>query len=423
MRQILLVTVLLAASAALAQPAASDAVILQNRAADVVLVLQGKLPAEKVFEPGFLKEIPVAKIAELEASLEDQFGPLQSAEALVQTGPAAASFKLRFAKGLATVLMRIEPDAPNRVIALRITNVVTLGDTPQRIAADFAALPGQAGFAVIQLTPQGPQTVFSQKPAQQFAVGSTFKLYVLDALAEDVARGKRKWSDVVPLGRPSLPSGSTRNWPRGAPITLSTLATLMISESDNTATDTLITLLGRDAIAARVRATGHSDPARILPFLSTLEAFALKAGPAAEARAYAASGDAQQTAQLVKLDRTLDAAKVDATVFSQGTPVRIDSIEWFASANDLAGVLQSLQRRKDPQVMAILAVNPAIDPSDFAKVGFKGGSEPGVLNLTWLVQNKAGNWYVVTASWNDLEKDVDQPRFLALGNRLLAQIK
>ena len=43
---------------------------------------------------------------------------------------------------------------------------------------------------------------------------------------------------------------------------------------------------------------------------------------------------------------------------------------------------------------AILAINPGLAPAQrggFAYVGYKGGSEPGVLNLTWLVRNRAGH--------------------------------
>ena len=55
--------------------------------------------------------------------------------------------------------------------------------------------------------------------------------------------------------RASLPSGITQSWPAGSPVTLQTLATLMISISDNTATDTLVTLERRklDAFVATRR--------------------------------------------------------------------------------------------------------------------------------------------------------------------------
>ena len=51
-----------------------------------------------------------------------------------------------------------------------------------------------------------------------------------------------------------------QDWPKGAPVTLHTLATLMISISDNTATDQLIAIVGRDAIAEELRASGHAEP-------------------------------------------------------------------------------------------------------------------------------------------------------------------
>ena len=82
------------------------------------------------------------------------------------------------------------------------------------------------------------------------AVGSAFKLAVLAALKDQVAAGALAWDDVATLeaGHISLPSGILQAWPVGSPLTIHTLASLMISVSDNTATDALIALLGRDLI-------------------------------------------------------------------------------------------------------------------------------------------------------------------------------
>ena len=91
-------------------------------------------------------------------------------------------------------------------------------------------------------------------------MGSTFKLATLTALRRDIEKKKRAWTDVVTL-RPevrSLPSGILRDWPDGSPLTLYALAALMISKSDNTATDALIGLLGRDAIEPFGRGTGRT---------------------------------------------------------------------------------------------------------------------------------------------------------------------
>ena len=51
----------------------------------------------------------------------------------------------------------------------------------------------------------------------------------------------------------------------------------------------------------------------------------------------------------------------------------------------------------------ILALNPGlpIDPLAFPYIGFKGGSEPGVLNLAWLVRDSSERWRFVSFGYND----------------------
>ena len=66
------------------------------------------------------------------------------------------------------------------------------------------------------------------------AIGSTFKLYVLSALSHAIARGEHRWDEVVTLNQRSFPSGQMQDWPRSTPVTLQTLATMMIAISDNT---------------------------------------------------------------------------------------------------------------------------------------------------------------------------------------------
>ncbi|MEQ1497058.1 MAG: serine hydrolase [Novosphingobium sp.] len=412
--------------AAIAQPANdAAAVLLQSRAEDAMQVFNKAKSAAEVFSPDFLKAVPPAQLAEIGQSLHAQFGPILGVGELERISPVTAKFNFHFAKAMARVQLRIDPET-TMITGLLITDLVPLDDSPQAVIADFAALHGKAGFTITRLGAAGREEVLGHKSDQQFAIGSAFKLWVLDALAHDIALGKRKWSDVVPLSARSLPSGVMQGWPQGTPVTLATLATQMISISDNTATDMLIKVLGREAIAARVRATGHSMPSRMLPMLSTLEAFSLKLGPAARREAYAAAGDDQQLAMLQRFGPGLS---VDAIDLGQLVPDKIwhiETIEWFASPRDVAGVLQSLQRRKDPRVMQILSVNSGIGTdvaAKFTRFGFKGGSEEGVLNLSWVVQNKAGQWYAISASWNDPERPVDQMPFLALTRRLLERVK
>src|SRR3546814_5248674 len=69
---------------------------------------------------------------------------------------------------------------------------------------------------------------------EQFAVGSIVKLYILDELAAQVAAGKRRWSDVVPLSHQSFSSAGTANWPKDTPVTVQSLANWMIRTEEHT---------------------------------------------------------------------------------------------------------------------------------------------------------------------------------------------
>lgn len=297
-------------------------------------------------------------------------------------------------------------------------------DSFGQIAAEIAALPGQTGFLVAELDGDAIHPLAAAQADRQFAVGSTFKLYVLDELAAQIAAGQRRWADVVPLSHLSFSSLGTANWPRDTPVTLQTLANWMISVSDNGAADTLIHLLGRERIEERMRAAGHSDPSRNIPFLTTVEAFALKGNNFSDLRARFVGADDETQRRLIADNRDrLILDHVDGVSFTAG-PRFIDSLEWFASPNDVARLMIDLSARTSGEAMAAMAINNGVGPvaaADWRYLGYKGGSENGVLSMSLLGQRKAEDkWIVVTASWNNGDANVDTDRFVALVTRLLA---
>src|SRR3546814_12488811 len=81
-------------------------------------------------------------------------------------------------------------------------------DRFDKVAAEIAALPGQTGFLVAELDGGAIRPLASAHADRQFATGSTFKLYILGELAAQIAAGKRRWSDVVPLSHLSFSSRS-----------------------------------------------------------------------------------------------------------------------------------------------------------------------------------------------------------------------
>ena len=414
----------LAAAAMLSAPARAqnaDA-IYQSRANDVVLFINGVDNIDQIFTPAFLAAVPPAQLREVAQSLRSQYGQAVAARVMAKQGPFAGQIELDFPAGVAEVELVLDPAAPHRIVGLLISGFRQSGDSFAAVSRDFGALPGFAGFAVAELTPQGPRPIAGHNADGRFAIGSTFKLYILAELTDQVKRGKRKWSDVAPLKYKSLPSGITQDWPTGAPMTMHSLASLMISISDNTATDTLLFTLGRDKVGERVVKSGHSNPADMIPFLGTREAFALKMPAVANLRvAFERNGDVGQTRVLNANADMLYTTQVDPALLLS-RPVHIDTIEWFASPADLVMLLSHMQGMRDDTMLGIMGINKGVGPSDAGRwryLGYKGGSETGVINMTFLAQRSDGRWFAITGSWNNTGAAVDEDRFAALMARLV----
>jgi hypothetical protein len=180
----------------------------------------------------------------------------------------------------------------------------------------------------------------------------------------------------------------------------------MISISDNTATDHLVHTVGRrDVEDAFVRA-GHSDPGANVPLLTTRELFLLKWGmPEAQTDAFLAMEPEDRRAYL---DLEVSQLSLDAIQVTP-TPRLIDALEWFATPPDLCRVMLTLrgqaEQAGESTLLDILSANPGADvsPEVWPFVGYKGGSEFGVLNLTWLLQRRDGRWFFLVLGLNDTE--------------------
>ncbi|BAV63543.1 serine hydrolase, partial [Sphingobium cloacae] len=389
--------------------------------AEQLLPLLGKDGGEKdFFSDLFLTAVPVNQWRALTADLRRQYGEPQSLGSVRQNGPTAGQVEVRYRRATVGFTLVIAPEAPNRVIGLQIVGAKQADDSLIKVIDDFEALPGQTAFAIARLTDGGPQWIATRAPDRQMATGSSFKLYVLAELARAVEAGERRWSDVIPLSHKSF-SGRLLAYPDRAPMTLHSLATTMIAESDNSAADTLLLALGRENVDATLSRAGHAEADAALPLLTTAEAFALKMPANASLRqSYARASIAQRRAMLRDHAARLDAKAVDIGTVAE-TPASIDSAEWFASPKDEVALLDWL-RRHGGEALPIMAVNPGIAPADAARwkyLGYKGGSEPGVMAMNFLAQAKDGSWYAVTGSWNNPAARLDEPRFVALMTRAL----
>ena len=395
-----------------------------RRAAQLVELLNGEVAFADYFDPTFQAALPEAQFKAMTASLIAQYGKPIAVETAVSKDGRSGSLSLRFEKGVAAVMLDVGAAPDAQVIGLRLTGFEMADDNFANVAAEITTLPGSSGFLVAELDGATIRPLAAANADLQFAIGSTFKLYVLDELAAQVAAKKRRWSDVVPLSHLSFSSMGTANWPTDTSVTLQSLANWMISVSDNSATDTLIHLLGREAIEARMRAAGHSAPSRNIPFLTTVEAFALKGNNFESERTAFIAGDDDAQRKLIDANQSrLTLANVDGVSFAGG-PRFIDSLEWFASPNDVAKLMIDLRNRQSPTAMSAMAINPGVNPGatkDWAWLGYKGGSELGVISMSLLGQRKSdGKWFVVTASWNNPAAPVATETMVGLVTRLLA---
>lgn len=393
---------------------------LETRAADIVALFNGEVDGGDIFAPAFLEAIPLDQVEALTRQLTDQFGRALGVEAIQPNGEALALVALRMERALGTVNLSIDPADDNRINGLRLLNFAPANDTPTKIATDLEALDGEvsAYFGLLD----GDEATLAINPEAQSPLGSAMKLYILGALGEEIAQNKRDWSDVVALDTRSFPSGQMQDWPQNAPVKLHTLASLMISISDNTATDQLIRTLGRKTVEAYMARTGHSAPELNTPWLTTRELFLLKGGAPETLDAFGQGSAEKRQAILDTLERNpADVSQINARLAAG--PFAIESAEWFASAPDLAALFRTMRSAADAEVFRIMAINPALPPSVTAKwdyIGFKGGSETGVLNMTWLLRDNTGHDHVLMLSWSNRAKSVNTQTLLLIAQRILS---
>ncbi len=231
--------------------------------------------------------------------------------------------------------------------------------------------------------------------------------------------GERHWDDMVTLDGTPLPGGFYADKPAGTKVSLREIAERMISVSDNSATDILLATLGRQKVEAMLPVVGFTA-SRNRPFLGTLEAFKLKSG--ALGTRYVALDEKGRRALLDGEVKAMPISAIPADLFAAGKPLGIDTIEWFASPADLARTMDWLRRNTEggpaAEARAILAKNSGIGPTPaWSYVGYKGGSEPGVMNMTFLLQAKNGGWYALAGSWNNPAAAIDEARFASLMRR------
>jgi len=114
-------------------------------------------------------------------------------------------------------------------------------------------------------------------------------------------------------------------------------------------------------------------------------------------------------------------SEIDPTLFKDGKPILIEQAEWFASPADMVRTMDWLRKHSESgpaaQARAILSTNPGVvrgpATAQWSYIGYKGGSEPGVMTMNFLLQGRDG-WYAISGEWNNPSAAVEEAVFAAL---------
>ena len=297
-------------------------------------------------------------------------------------------------------------DSRGRIDGLLLTPHIPPSPTSwAQIDRQLERLAPDVSFLAARVSPDGTcGVVHDEAAATARPLGSQFKLFVLGALAQQVADGQVSWSQdltVTGAGRSlgTLP-GSLALSPAGTAVSVQDAAAKMISISDNTAADMLIGLVGRPAVQSQVQAWS-SHAALDVPFLTTRELFLLHyVDYPTLANQFLRLAPAPRAAFLSTFVDPLSLSQLQAT----SQPRDVNTIEWFASPADVcrafAGLKTLSTQASLSPLKSILSINDGgigLAPSRWPTVWFKGGSEPGVLTLGYLAKDTQGRTSVVVA--------------------------
>lgn len=351
------------------------------------------------YSSAVLQQVTEVRLKALYGTFYAQHGKVVSVAPAKRDSDLSGKFTFAFEKGVTMkVTLSISTDRPAKVTGIFFAPPQQAYKGIEAALSDLKELPGTVSFQLAQLNDSGMDVLHSINPETSLGIGSTFKLYILAAMMEEGV----SWNKVIKLDDDykSLPSGRFHEWPTGSPMTLHTLATAMISESDNTATDHLLHEVGRKKVESMLSKTGNRNVDRNKPFLSTLEMFKLKSDTKLLEKYV--KGDEDDRRKLLR-GRVKRQKREGLAPFADGTPMAIDQVEWFASASDLCRLMQWIKANDKGTALPLISVNKGLDVSDefYEYAGYKGGSEPGVLNMTWLLTTKSGKSYALSVGWNN----------------------
>ena len=299
-------------------------------------------------------------------------------------------------------------------------------------AADkFQTLAAENSLLVAKIDSAGICQPIAKRDASRLrATASIFKIFVLAAAARAWELGQVSLDQEITLVSSELaPAGTINSEPLGTKFTLLEIATLMLGISDNTATDLLHEVVGRNVMFQVINGLGLTDPRQLLPLLSINEQFHLFFSfPLATALSYVNGTEAFQQNFLKNQIEPLG----PVTSYPYGNQSIFVSGSWRASPMDICKTFSHLrdlpagsdQLKLVDTALGAAAAQPNVR-NHWDRVWYKGGSLVSgstgyhVLTHAWLLERQGGDPYVVVAMANDSNGGIDIFEVQSITGRIL----
>ncbi len=299
----------------------------------------------------------------------------------------------------------------------------------------FTTLAGDTGVLIAYINDDNQcQIIDAHNPDQLLATGSLFKPWVLGGLAEAIDQETLLPEQNVEFVASERVFNNTlvNLEPFGTQFKLADLATLMLGNSDNTATDLVHEVVGRNVIDDFIDISGVDDTDILKPLLSVNEQFHLFFSfPLATANNFVNDTEPNQLSfinkQIVPLGPVTSFPFVNDSLLTSGS--------WRASPMDICNNMATL-RQYDSGSDAMQVVDRAFGAQaaqfrirpNWDRVWYKGGSLASgttglhVLTHAWLLEDN-GRWpIVVVGMTNDSGGGIDDDNGVFKVQSVLARI-
>lgn len=354
------------------------------------------------FSDSFLQAVPAEKIVPVIALYRKKLGKLINAD------QNKDGYTLRFENGNAPCKIFI--DTEQKINGFWLGPYSLSHDSFETLLSELRSLENDQCATSLCIMKNGTDILFSHNKTRALGVGSAYKLYILKALDSTLNKhSDLKQTIILTNKNKAYPTSTLINWPEDTPLTVKTLANLMISVSDNTATDMLIDHLGRHVIETFA-------PETCCPLLKIVELFNLKWRISDTIRKKYIHASLEEKYEMLK--STVISQRSEKLNFSE-TPAFVNELGWHIDTEELCRVIYELRNNSS------LYINSGLVQRDaWHKAGYKGGSVPGVLNYTHVLQKEFNSpVYSVSITINNIKEPINKNKFNDIASRIISIIE